>query len=125
MTSNRDFQVLQHMYNYCRQILMTKERLKMTEASLQEDFLQQNAVSMPMLSIGELAKQALSESFRDAHTEIPWRALAGMRNRFAHDYGNMDFSVIWDTMEHDVPVLLEFCKEILMHEGVFEEYPLE
>lgn len=125
MTSNRDLQVLQHIYNYCCQIVLTKQRLKMTEASLRGDFIQQNAVSMPLLSIGELAKQGVSEAFRQAHAEIPWRALSGMRNRFAHDYGNMDFSVIWDTLENDVPVLMAFCKGVLMDEGVFEEYPQE
>ena len=43
----------------------------------------------------------LSERSQRLHPEIEWRGIIGMRNYLAHDYGNVDRSVVWDavTME--------------------------
>lgn len=123
MIANRDLQTLQHMYNYCAQITLSMERLHMTADSFQGDYLQQNAVSMPLLQIGELARHGLTDDFKEAHSEIPWHALAGMRNRFAHDYGNMNMPTIWNTINIDIPELQRYCRELLQRERCFEAYP--
>ena len=48
-----------------------------------------------------------------SHSEIPWRNVVDMRNMFAHDYGNCDMAVVWETVREDIPSLLEYCKGIL------------
>ena len=49
----------------------------------------------------------LSESFKLLHSAIPWRAIRGLRNRLVHEYGNVDISVIYDTVKNDIPALLK------------------
>lgn len=54
--------------------------------------------------IGEAANM-LTQEFRDTHTELPWRAITGMRNVIVHDYVNIHEDMLWDTIQNDVPVL--------------------
>jgi uncharacterized protein with HEPN domain len=61
--------------------------------------------------IGEATK-ALSSTTADAITDVPWRAIAGMRDRTIHRYSEVDFDVLWDTMEHD---LLHLEQRIRQH----------
>ena len=61
--------------------------------------------------IGEATK-ALSTATTEAISEVPWRALAGMRDRTIHRYPEVDLDVLWDTMEHDLPHL---ARQIRLH----------
>lgn len=54
--------------------------------------------------IGEATK-ALSAATADAIPEVPWRAIAGMRDRTIHRYPEVDLDVLWDTHVHDLPEL--------------------
>ena len=54
--------------------------------------------------IGEAAGR-LSQSFQDEHAEVSWRAIRGMRNVVAHDYGRVDHAIMWNTLQHDLPRL--------------------
>lgn len=51
------------------------------------------------------SSQRLSDAFKDAHPEIPWRDIARFRNRAVHGYLTVDHNVIWDIVEHDIPPL--------------------
>lgn len=55
--------------------------------------------------IGEAAAQ-IPETVRDAHPEIPWRAIIGTRNRLAHAYLHIDDDIIWTLIVDAVPELL-------------------
>jgi uncharacterized protein with HEPN domain len=44
--------------------------------------------------IGEAASK-LSAELRDAHPEVPWVQIVGMRNRLVHDYAEVDWGIIW------------------------------
>lgn len=52
--------------------------------------------------VGEATK-ALSPSTTIALADIPWRAIAGMRDRTIHRYPEVDLDVLWDTLQHDLP----------------------
>ena len=54
--------------------------------------------------IGEATK-ALGAETTDAIPEVPWRAIAGMRDRTIHRYPEVDLDVLWDTVLHDLPEL--------------------
>jgi uncharacterized protein with HEPN domain len=54
--------------------------------------------------IGEASK-ALGGSTVDAMPDIPWRAIAGMRDRTIHRYPEVDLDLLWDTLELDLPRL--------------------
>ena len=47
------------------------------------------------------------------HPEIPWRAIAGLRNRLIHGYDSVDYKVLWNTAEQDIPDLISKLEKIL------------
>ncbi len=110
--SARDEQVLQHIIMYCTQVEKTIESLGITPDSFRDNFIFRNAVSMPLLQIGELAKK-LTEEFRAKYDGMPWRSIAGMRDRFAHDYGKMNVEAIWETASNEIPVLHKYCESVI------------
>ncbi|PEN12557.1 DUF86 domain-containing protein [Longibacter salinarum] len=68
--------------------------------TFEENRMLQDATVRQIEIIGEASRQ-LSESFRRRVSEVPWRAVIGMRNRLAHDYLNIDLEVV----QNDVPLL--------------------
>lgn len=56
--------------------------------------------------VGECARR-VSESTRNAHPSIPWRAMIGMRNIIAHEYGRVDLDLVWRTVQRDMPPVAE------------------
>jgi uncharacterized protein with HEPN domain len=71
-----------------------------------------NAVVRSLEVIGEATKH-LPDSFRSEHPEIPWRQLAGMRDRLIHGYFGVDLEIVWDTVQQLLPQLLDKTNEIL------------
>lgn len=62
------------------------------------------AVARALEVIGEAAKR-IPRSVQGRHDEIPWRAMAGMRDKLAHDYNRVNTEVIWRTVQDDLPLL--------------------
>lgn len=54
--------------------------------------------------IGEAVK-AVDQDFKDAHPEIPWRAIAGIRDRIVHEYFRTNTRRIWDVVQDDLDPL--------------------
>lgn len=75
------------------------------EGSFRGDTKTQDAVIRRIAIIGDATKQ-LSESFRVAHPEIPWKAMAGMRDVVIHDYNNIRLSKLWSVAQEDIPALI-------------------
>ncbi|MDD6481292.1 MAG: DUF86 domain-containing protein [Lachnospiraceae bacterium] len=63
-----------------------------------------------MIQISENAKR-LSEDYKLKNDNIPWKALAGLRNRIVHDYGNVDLNIVYETLKNDIPDLLELLDD--------------
>ncbi len=70
------------------------------------DLLFRSAVERQVEIIGEAAR-GLSEAFKDAHPEIPWRPIMAQRHRLAHEYGEIDDALIWNVATVHVPRLIE------------------
>ena len=77
-----------------------------------ENVTYQNACCMCILQIGELAGK-LSDEARAQLSDIPWREIRGLRNICAHNYGNIDVAMIWNTLLYDVPELEKRLKQAL------------
>jgi uncharacterized protein with HEPN domain len=54
--------------------------------------------------IGEASKN-VSPAFRDEHPEIPWKGMAGLRDRLVHHYFGVDYEAVWATITEDLPGL--------------------
>lgn len=117
----RDSQILKHIVTYCEQCRAAITRFGDSYEQFSADEVYQNAVSMPIMQIGELTKR-LTPEFRVAtETQFHWKAIAGMRDRYAHGYLDMDVKYIWQTASKDVLVLEKQCNELLEQIRELEE----
>jgi uncharacterized protein with HEPN domain len=62
--------------------------------------------------IGEAAAR-LSNEFREAHPQVPWRAIVNMRNRLIHAYFDIDLDLVWTTVTVEIPSLIVALREML------------
>jgi uncharacterized protein with HEPN domain len=65
--------------------------------------------------LGEATKR-LSESLRQKYPDIPWRGMAGMRDRIIHAYDTVDLKIVWDVVKKHIPTIKPQIKQI------FSEY---
>jgi uncharacterized protein with HEPN domain len=63
------------------------------------------AVVSQLSIVGESVRR-LSTPFRDARPHVPWRQIAGMRDRLIHGYDKINWSLVWLTATQEVPKLL-------------------
>ena len=66
--------------------------------------MRQDAVIRKLEIIGEAVKQ-LSDATKERRPEIPWKQIAGMRDRLTHDYFGVDVALVWRVVERDLPAL--------------------
>jgi uncharacterized protein with HEPN domain len=64
------------------------------------------ALAHLLQTIGEAARR-VSRSFQDAHPEIPWSGIVGMRHKVVHDYMDVDEDVVWRTSVEEIPRLVD------------------
>ncbi|MBQ4207238.1 MAG: DUF86 domain-containing protein [Clostridia bacterium] len=108
-----DLQRLSHIRDYCTEIAQTIARYGASFDTFAHDPDYQKSISFSILQIGELSSK-LSDAFKnETAASMPWAAIKGMRNFFAHNYGSMSREIIWKTANEDIPSLLNFCNQIL------------
>jgi uncharacterized protein with HEPN domain len=66
----------------------------------------QAAVIHEILVIGEATKR-LTADVKDGVTGVPWKAIAGMRDKLIHHYDVVDPEAVWKAASVDVPALLQ------------------
>ena len=64
----------------------------------------QDGVIRQLEIIGEAAKK-ISSSTRENHPHIPWKDMAGMRDKLIHDYFGVDVEQVWLTARNDISTL--------------------
>lgn len=72
----------------------------------------QDAVIRRLEIIGEAVRN-LPDFFRDKHSKIPWKKIAGMRDILIHEYFGVDMDLIWQIASIDIPKLKKQIKNIL------------
>lgn len=117
--NDRDLQILSKIVVYCNDIEHAHNEYNRDYTVFCSNPTYRNAVAMCLMQIGELTNK-LSQEFKDGHKEIPWRAIRGMRNVVAHEYGNIDAETVWETAENGTKELKEFCLSFAMDSETFD-----
>ena len=82
----------------------------------QEDFLKniqlQDACIRQIEIMGEATKR-ISDNFKEKHPEVPWKDMAGIRDKLIHDYMDVDLYIVYQTVAVDIPNLLPVIEKIL------------
>lgn len=89
-----------------------KHTKEVSRSELENNEILVDSVMFRLIQISENSDK-LTEEFKNYYASVPWRAIKGMRNKIVHEYGNVDFSVVYDTVKYDFPQLLCLLREII------------
>ena len=81
----------------------TKE---MTSTEFECDLKTQSSVLYQIAILGEVVKRLLPE-LRQQYSDIPWSAMAGMRDKLIHDYDGVEIKRVWLTLQTSIPDVLQ------------------
>lgn len=103
--------------DYIEDIRAAIERIRrytagVSYAQFVEDEKTQDAVIRNLEVIGEAAK-SVSGSIRRDNPAIPWKDLAGVRDKLIHQYFGVNHAIVWKIIQDELPPLLHGLEEIL------------
>ena len=102
--------LLRHMRDAAREALSFAHGR--TRADLDSDRQLVLALVKAIEIVGEAAFQS-SEGVRDELPAVPWADIIGMRHRLVHAYYDINLDVLWQTLQHDLPLLVEALESYL------------
>ncbi len=109
--SNKDFRgYIEDMLEYCARIQRYSNGL--TFETFLEDDMRQSSIIRCLEVIGEASKH-IPKDVRDIYPEIAWKTMAGMRDYLIHDYHGVNTSLVWKTIQFDIPTLIKDLNKIL------------
>jgi len=110
-----DLQRVKKMYENAKKLERYISKMHIDKKMVIDDYTIQWAVTTPLFQIGEHAYY-LSNEFKEAHGELKWHAISGLRHRLVHDYDDTNWSLIADIIFQDIPILITQTQEILEKE---------
>lgn len=101
---------IQHMLHAaCKAIAFTRNRQRI---DLDRDEMLALAVVRLIEILGEATKN-VSETTRNRTREIPWRQIAGTRDRLSYAYFEVNLDIIWDIATRDLPAIVSQLETLL------------
>jgi len=104
-----------HLRDVLEAIAVVQSYTREGRAAFEKSGLIRDAVSARLIQIGQAVKDAQAEGLDLAKLapDIPWRSVAGMRDRLAHKYWLLDAALVWAVVERDLPKLRDAVQAIL------------
>lgn len=93
---------IDHIKEYIDKIFHSTNDI--TYEGFEENWILQAAVTRFIEIIGEASKY-VPDDIKTAHSDIPWKEMAGMRDIAVHDYDDINIHEIWNIIQNDLPKL--------------------
>lgn len=78
-----------------------------------KDEKSQDAIVRNIEILGEAAKN-ISMDFKNRYPQIPWKELAGARNRLIHQYFGVNYDIVWDIIKNNLPLVAQEIDKTLI-----------
>ena len=76
----------------------------LTYEEFKSDKAKEHTITRALEIIGEAAKNLPEEVTRE-HPEIPWKFMAGLRDKIIHGYFAINYDIVWDVITQKIPEL--------------------
>lgn len=107
-----DQQRIQKIYENALRLYQYIADHQIRKEDLLTDIPIQWLVTTPLYNIGEHVYN-LSREYKEAHNEIQWAMIAGLRHRLVHDYDGTNWNIIADVVFEELPVLIAQMKKLV------------
>lgn len=108
-------QLLRHILVECDYLLSITTGLN--EATFAGDETLKRAAVRSLEIIGEATKK-IPDAFKLRWPHVPWKNMAGMRDRLIHDYFGVNYGIVWDVLQNKIPSLRQQVQEMVAKEGM-------
>ncbi len=108
---------LNHILDECKFLKEKSEGIAFAE--FDSDIVLKKAFVRSLEVIGEAVKN-IPKGFRNKYFHVPWKEIAGMRDRLIHEYFGVNYRIVWKTVKEEIPALEKEIKKIMKKEGWFE-----
>ena len=105
------------MGDYLEDIINAMDKsISFTKNMSYEDFINDDRTIFAVVRVLEIVGEAtknIPEYIRNDYPEIPWRDMAGMRDKVIHEYFGVNLKIVWKTVQVSIPKLRPIFNKIL------------
>lgn len=101
---------LRHIQDEAEYLQRESQNLNFKEFT--EDETLKRAFVRSIEIIGEAAKK-VPENIRQIYQQIEWREISGMRDHLVHGYFAVDYEIVWNVVEREIPQLIQNIRQII------------
>jgi uncharacterized protein with HEPN domain len=107
-------ELLRHIYDECLFIesVITSD---MTKDDLIDNEVLKRAITRSLEIIGEATK-SIPADIKLTWAEVPWKNIAGMRDKLIHDYIGVNYTIVWDVVRNKIPEIKSVVSQIIEKE---------
>ncbi len=112
MSKRKDADLIRNINESIERIISYTRDIEYDDFS--RDHKTQDAVIRNIEIMGEATK-SLSEKAKTENADIPWKSIAGTRDKLIHDYFGVNIDIVWNIVKQDIPDLLLKIRIVLQN----------
>lgn len=113
--SKLPIEYLRHINDECL-FIMKALTSDVTKDNLLENEVLKRAIVRSLEIIGEATKK-IPADIKHSWSQIPWRNIAGMRDKLIHDYIGVNYTIVWDVAKNKIPEIQKIIAQIIAEES--------